>query len=209
MKIDQLQNLSPKTINTIVASHGKDTCGLSPEMAEYIWQLTRAYELFTGDNSDGSMLSAARLLQQEFPAISIATARRRISESVSLMHSGSENTAEEWLDYYADKMDRLGKLCEQNGELEAARRAYDQAREYRCTAAAGRVDPERVKFRRILVSPDVQLERLGLGSDGIRELLRRSAVLIESSNLSTKDKERVIDDLKLEMGVEDVEYEEA
>ena len=209
MKIEQLQNLSPKTINTIVASKGQDYCGLSPEMAKYIWQLTRAYDILTGKDSDGSMLSAARLLQSEFPEISIATARRRVSESITLMHSGLENTAEEWLDYYADKMDRLGKLCEENGELEAARRAYDMAREYRCNAAAGRVDPERVKFKRILVSPDVQLERLGLGNDGIRELLRRSVALIESSNLPTKDKERVKGDLKLEMGVEDVEYEEA
>ena len=105
-------------------------------------------------------------------------------------------------------MDKLGSLCEKNGELEAARRSYEKAAEFRVKAAEGRVDPERTKYRRMLVSPDVQGERLGLGNVGMRELLRKSKQLIEQSGLSTRDKERVIDELELEAGIEDVEYEE-
>ena len=210
MLSDQVRNIAPKTINAIVASKGKDACGLPEELAEYIWQLSRAYEIFTGSESDGSMLSAARTLQKEFPTISISTARRRVSDSITLMHSGAENTPEEWYEFYADKMDRLGKLCEQNGELEAARRCYDQALEYRVKASAGRVDPERIKYRRLLVSPDVQADRLGLGGAGLRELLRKSRELIEQSGLSAKDKERVMQDLVLETGqIEEVEYQDA
>lgn len=210
MLSDQVRNIAPKTINAIVASKGKDACGLPEELAEYIWQLSRAYEIFTGSESDGSMLSAARTLQKEFPTISISTARRRVSDSITLMHSGAENTPEEWYEFYADKMDRLGKLCEQNGELEAARRCYDQALEYRVKASAGRVDPERIKYRRLLVSPDVQADRLGLGGAGLRELIRKSRELIEQSGLSAKDKERVMQDLVLEAGhVEEVEYQDA
>ena len=209
MLSDQVRNIAPKTINAIVASKGQDTCGLPAELADYIWQLSRAYELFTGQESDGSMLSAARALQREFPAISISTARRRVSDSITLMHSGADNTPEEWYEFYADKMDRLGKLCEQNGELEAARRSYEQALEYRVKAAAGRVDPERIKYKRLLVSPDVQADRLGLGGAGMRELLRKSRQLIEQSGLSAKDKERLLQDLELETGqIEDIEYQD-
>lgn len=206
--IEQIRNLDPKTLNVIVSTKGEKIGDATPELAEKVLQLTRAYEIFTGQDSDGTILGAAKLLQKEFPSISIATARRRISESISLIHAEMGNTPDVWLEFYADKMDRLGSLCEKNGELEAARRSYEIACEYRTKAAAGRVDPERTKFRRMLVSPDVQAARLGLDS-GMRELLARSKQLIEQSGLSAKDKERVINELELEAGIVDVEYEEA
>lgn len=208
MDIEQIKNLSPLKVNTIVSSKGEDPAGVSPELAQYVCQVRRAYELFTSDESDGTIMGAAQQLQKEFPAISLRTARRRISEGIALVHSEMETTPEVWLELYADKMDKLGSLCEKNGELEAARRSYEKAAEFRVKAAEGRVDPERTKYRRMLVSPDVQGERLGLGNVGMRELLRKSKQLIEQSGLSTRDKERVIDELELEAGIEDVEYEE-
>ncbi len=206
--IEQIRNLDPKTLNVIVSTKGEKIGDATPELAEKVLQLTRAYEIFTGPDSDGTIMGAAQQLQKEFPSISIATARRRISESISLIHAEMGNTPDVWLEFYADKMDKLGHLCEKNGELEAARRSYEIACEYRTKAAAGRVDPERTKYRRMLVSPDVQAARLGLDS-GMRELLARSKQLIEQSGLSAKDKERVISELELETGIVDVEYEEA
>ncbi len=208
MNIEQIRNLDPKTLNIIRSSKGEHIGDASPELAMYALQLTRAYELFTGPDSDGTIIGAANQLQKEFPTISLSTARRRVSESVALIHTEMETPPDVWLGFYADKMDKLGSLCEKNGELEAARRSYEIACEYRVKAAEGRVDPERIKYRRMLVSPDVQGERLGLGNTGIRELLRKSRALIEQSGLSAKDKERVLSDLELEAGIEDVAYEE-
>ena len=206
--IEQIRNLDPKTVSTIVQTKGQQLGNASPEMAEYILQLTRAYEIFTGSESDGTIMGAAQKLQNEFPQISIRTARRRVSESISYVHSQMDNCPEEWLEFYADKMDHLANMCEKNGELEAARRSYEIACEYRTKAAEGRVDPERTKYRRMLVSPDVQAARLGLGGTGIRELLARGKQLIEESGLSNKDKERVLQELELETGIEDIDYEE-
>ena len=208
--IEQIRNLDPKTLNIIVSTKGEKIGDATPELAEKVLQLTRAYEIFTGPDSDGTIMGAAQQLQKEFPSISIATARRRISESISLIHAEMGNTPDVWLEFYADKMDRLGKQCEKNGELEAACRSYEIACEYRVKAAEGRVDPERIKFKRMLVSPDVQAARLGLGGAGMRELIARGKQLIEESGLSSKDKERVLKELDLETGfVEDVDYEEA
>lgn len=206
--IEQIRNLDPKTVNIIVQTKGQQVGTASPEIAEYILQLTRAYEIFTGQESDGTIMGAAQLLQKEFPQISIRTARRRVSESISYVHSQMDNCPDEWLEFYADKMDRLGHQCEMNGELEAARRSYEIACEYRVKASEGRVDPERTKYRRMLVSPDVQAARLGLAGTGMRELLARGKQLIEESGLSNKDKARVLQELELETGIEDIEYEE-
>ena len=60
----------------------------------------------------------------------------------------------------------------------------------------------------MLVSPDVQAARLGLGGAGMRELLARGKQLIEESGLSNKDKERVLNELEMEAGIEDIDYEE-
>lgn len=206
--IEQIRNLDPKTVNIIVQTKGKQFGTASPEIAEYILQLTRAYEIFTGQESDGTIMGAASVLQKEFPQISIRTARRRVSESISYVHSQMDNCPDEWLEFYADKMDRLGHQCEMNGELEAARRSYEIACEYRVKASEGRVDPERVKFKRLLVSPDIQADRLGLDGAGMRELIARAKELIKKSGLSAKDSKRVNDDLDLETRAEDVEYEE-
>lgn len=208
--LDQIRNLDPKTVSIIKETKGQQIGAASPEVAQYILQISRAYEIFTGPDADGTIMGAAIQLQKEFPQISIRTARRRVSESISYVHSQMDTCPDEWLEFYADKMDRLGKLCEKNGELEAARRSYEIACEYRVKAAEGRVDPERIKFKRMLVSPDVQATRLGLGGSGMRELIARGKQLIEESGLSSKDKERVLKELDLETGfVEDVDYEEA
>jgi len=206
--LEQIRNLDPKTVNIIQKTNGEQLGTATPEMAQYILQISRAYEIFTDTESDGTIISAAIRLQKEFPRISIATARRRVSESISYVHSQMDVCPEEWLEFYADKMDKLGNLCEKNGELEAARRSYEKACEYRTKAAAGRVDPERIKFKRMLVSPDVQAERLGLGTAGMRELIARGKQLIEESGLSNKDKERVLKELEMEAGIEDVACEE-
>lgn len=207
--LDQIRNLDPKTVSIIKQTKGEQLGTATPEIAQYILQISRAYEIFSGPESDGTIMSAAIQLQKEFPQISIRTARRRISESISYVHSQTDTCPEEWLEFYADKMDKLGHLCEKNGELEAARRSYEIACEYRTKAAAGRVDPERIKFKRMLVSPDVQAARLGLGGAGMRELIARGKQLIEESGLSNKDKERVLSELEMEAGIEDITYEEA
>jgi hypothetical protein len=206
--LDQIRKLDPKTVSIIRQTKGQQLGTATPEMAQHILQISRAYDIYTGTESDGTIMSAAIQLQKEFPQISIATARLRVSESVSYVHSQMDTCPDEWLEFYADKMDRLGHLCEKNGELEAARRSYEIACEYRVKAAAGRVDPERIKYRRMLVSPDVQAARLGLGGTGMRELLARGKQLIEESGLSSKDKERVLNELELEAGIEDIDYEE-
>jgi len=42
----------------------------------------------------------------------------------------------------------------------------------------------------------------------MRELLARGKQLIEESGLSNKDKERVLNELEMEAGIEDIDYEE-
>lgn len=209
MNIEKIRSLSPLTINRVVETQGRDTCSLPAEDIQYILQLNRASELMRDhEQVDGSQLSVARALQREFPALSLRTARRRVADCISYLYSDSSNTPEEWHEFYADKMDMLAQIAEQNGNIESARRCYQQAHDYRELAAAGRVAPERVRFKRILVSPDVDASRMGLGGEGIRDLLRRANKIIDESNIPQKEKERLRRETELETGIEDVSFEE-
>lgn len=207
MNIEKIRNLSPKTINTIVESKGLHTEGLTQDMVDYILQLNRASELLKSPDCDGSQLSVARVLQAEFPTLSLRTARRRVSDCIAYLYSEADNTADNWHEFYADKMDMLGRAAEQNGDLEAARRCYQQAHDYRIQAAEGRIEPDRVQFKRILVSPDVDAERMGLGTEGLRELMQHAADIIQKSAIPQKEKERTLREIELETGIEDVNFE--
>lgn len=204
MNIEQLRNLDPKTISLVIRDHGSNTHGLSPDLADYLLQINRAAELMRSTDSDGSQLSVARLLQQDYPDLSLSTARRRVSDAVAYLYQQTGNTAEQWHEFYADKMDRLAQQAEQNGDLESARRCYQQAHDYRTLAAEGRVDPERIRHKRILVSPDVDASRMGLGSSGLRELYRQAADIISQAQIPQKEKERTLRDIELETGIEDI-----
>lgn len=205
MNIEQIRNLPPATILQVVDSKGTNTAGLPPEMVQYILQLNRASEIMRSDETDGSQLACARLLQQEFPQISLRTARRRMADAITYLFSEEDNTPEQWHAFYADKMDRLAHAAEQSNDLSTAMKCYAEAHEMRVQAAAGRVDPERTRFRQILVSPDVQAGRMGLDETGMRELLRKAGQIIDRSNIPQREKERIRQETQLETGIEDAE----
>ena len=213
MNIAELRNLPAKTINVIIESHGANTLGCTPEQVAYILQLHRATELLRPDNreegNDGSQLAAARLLRKDFPDISLRTARRRIGDAVTYMYADQNNTAEDWHLFYADKMEALGRRAESDGDMTTAMRCYSQAHDYRVLASEGKVDPERIQHKRILVSPDVQTSRMGLDDTGMRDLMQHAYRLIEQSSIPQREKERLRKETQLETGIEDAEFEDA
>lgn len=208
MNIEQIRNLPPSVILQVVESKGRTAAGLSAEMVQYILQLNRASELMRSAETDGSQLACARLLQQEFPQISLRTARRRMADAITYLYSEEDNTPEQWHAFYADKMDRLGHAAEQIKDFSTAMKCYSEAHEMRVLAAAGRVDPERTRFRQILVSPDVQAGRMGLDETGMRELLRKANQIIDRSNIPQREKERIMQETQLETGIEDADFTE-
>ena len=191
MTLDQIRNLPPETVNTIVLSKGGNSAGLSDEQVQFLLQLNRAAELMNDPESDGSQLGVARRLQQEFPEISLRTARRRVSDAVSYLYTDQQNTPEQWHELYADKMDSLAKMALENGDISTALKCMQAAHDLREKAAGARVDPALTQFRQIIVSPDVDNERMGLSGDGMRGLLSQAYQMIEKSNLPEKEKERL------------------
>ena len=93
--LDQIRNLDPKTVSIIKETKGQQIGAASPEVAQYILQISRAYEIFTGPDADGTIMGTAIQLQKEFPQISIRTARRRVSESISYVHSQMDTCPDE------------------------------------------------------------------------------------------------------------------
>lgn len=202
MNLEQIRNLPPKTVNLVLQSGGRDAAGLPPEAVQLLLQINRAAELMRSDETDGSQLAVARLLQQEFPDISLRTARRRVADCITYLYSDETGTPEQWHAFYADKMDRLGRAAETAGDSATAMRCYQQAHDYRVEAAAGRVDPERTRFRQIIVSPDLEMQRMGLDDAGIRALMQDAYRLIEQSDLPEKEKERLRQEAALETDYE-------
>ena len=205
MTLDQIRNLPPGTVNTIVRSQGTNAAGLTPAEVQFLLQLSRAAELLNDPEQDGSQLAMAKQLQHEFPDISLRTARRRIADAVTYLYSDQQNTPEQWHELYADKMDALARKAEEAGDIATALKCYREAHDLREKAAGARVDPALTQYRQIIVSPDVMNERLGLNDTGMRQLMSQARELIQRSNLPEKEKERLNRETLLETGIEENE----
>ena len=204
MTIEQIRNLPPGTVNTVVRTKGTDAAGLTAEQVQYLLQINRAAELLNDPATDGSQLAMARQLQSEFPDISLRTARRRISDAVAYLYTDQQNTPEQWHELYADKMDALGRKAEEAGDISTAMKCYQQAHDLREKAAGARVDPALTQFRQIIVSPDLDNSRMGLNDSGMRALMQQAYELIDRSNIPEKEKQRLRQETLLETGIEEL-----
>ena len=193
-----VQELSPAVINGVVLSGGKQTFGLNAEEVSYLLQLDRAATLL--QQGESSMLEIARQLQRENPKMSLRTCRRRVDDAVKYLYTNSSATAQNWNEFYAEKMERLALGAENAGDLKTAAMCYQRARDYRIEAAVEKVDPERVKFKPMIVSPDVMPERLGLNKGKTRDLLQAAEQFIKRTDLPEKEKERLMRETEMEAG---------
>lgn len=205
-KISQLRAMPVKTVNAFLKSRDAAACGILPEMAEYILQVNEAANLLRDYPNIGD---AAAQLQKLYPHISLHCARDRISDALNYFNANCTITSDAWNLYYADVMMDLYTKAIKAGDLKEARLCLDKAREYRCEAASHNIDPALIRFKEQLISPDVELERMGVQKDSMAEAYRKAIEIIETRELSGADKERLKKELESELGIEDaVVYED-
>ena len=70
------------------------------------------------------------------------------------------------------------------------------------------MDPERVKFKHILVSPDIQLPRMGIKPQGLLNAHKTLIKFINERDIPDVEKQRLIGEASREMNVQDVEHED-
>ena len=200
--MNKFENLSPEIIQQILI--GKELVNIQPDVVQYVLQLDKASKVFKGN-----VTKAANQLREKFPELSFRTAKERVYDAMRYLHAGDDALpAKYWYNYYADYYQQMAELYSQTKYLaKYAKSCIDKSLECRIKAAGNDVNPELLKFKEQLISPDVKLERLAIKEENMLQAWNDALEMIDSFEISETDKKKLKIETATEIGV-DTEFEE-
>ena len=219
--IEHLQKLPPETVEQFLSSRDAEALNIPPKLAEYILQLNEAANLLR----EYKYISECALkLKESYPDLSFSTCKNRIYDAIKYFNDSSNVTAPEWNYFFADVMMKLAyenekekqQIIEYNGKpvsiitknLKEARYCYMEARKYYLEASANAIDPERIRFKHQIVSADMELDRMGVKKQGFLNAYKKALSIIDNTDATDKDKQRMIDEVERELNITDIPHEE-
>ncbi len=203
--IEHLQKLSPEIVEKFLEFRDAKAVGIPHALAEYILQINEASNLH---RTTHSITECAKKLQLSYPELSIHTCKSRIYDALNYLNSDCNVTSEAWLIYYADMLMKLFEVNLVAHNLREARNCLLRSCEYRIRASANAIDPDRIKFKPQIVSPDIELERMGVKRSGILNAYRKALSIISKQDTTDSEKQRQVDEVVRELNIKDVDYEE-
>ncbi len=203
--IEHLQKLSPEIVERFLEFRDAKALGIPNALADYILQINEASNLH---RTTHSITECAKKLQQSYPELSIHTCKSRIYDALNYLNSDCNVTSEAWLLYYADMLMKLFEVNLVAHNLREARNCLLRSCEYRIKASANAIDPDRIKFKPQIVSPDIELERMGVKRSGILNAYRKALNIISKQDATDSEKQRQVDEVVRELNIKDADYEE-
>lgn len=200
--IEQVKKLPIDVVEGFLNEKDAVKYGIPEDIANYILQLNSAQIVY---KENRSISDAALKLQKEYPKLSVSTCRQRIYDSINFLNTTSTVTAESWNLYFADEMMRLHDLNIITKDFKEARLCLEKAREFRIEAAANIIDPERIKFRPQIVSPDIEIERMGVKKQGLLQAYKKAMKLIDQRDIPEVEKQRLKSEVERELNIQTIE----
>lgn len=196
------KKLPVKIIESFLETRDSKSLGIPEAMGHYILQLNFAANTF---RKEPSIQSAAKIVQGEFKDLSISTCRQRVFDAIAYLNLECSVTASSWNMYYADKMEDLFMTNLAALDLKEARKCAELARKYRIEASSDIIDPERITFKPQIVSPDMEIARMGVKKSGLLDAYNRGLSIINKLSISDTEKIRLQKELEDELGIEEAE----
>ena len=203
--IEQMQRLDIAILNNFLETKNAEACGIPVKLAEYILQINFAANLH---KKYPSITECAKKLQQEYPLLTVYACRQRIYDAINYLNTGCTVTTEAWNLYFADQMMALRDVNLAAHNFKEARICMEKAREFRIEASANAIDPDRVRFKPQIVSPDIQLERMGISPKGLLEAYSRAKAIIDKKDIPDNEKQRILGEARRELNITDADYED-
>ncbi|MDR2129601.1 MAG: hypothetical protein LBP56_00290 [Odoribacteraceae bacterium] len=204
MSLAQLQKISIDIVQRFLDTRDAKSCGLAPALAEYILQVNFASNLH---KKYASITECASKLRHEFPSLSIHACRQRVYDAINYFNSDCTVTSEAWNNYFADQMMALRDVNLVAHNFKEARICMEKARNYRIEASSGLIDPRLKEFKPQIVSPDLQLDRMGIKREGLLSAYRKAVNIITKRDIPETEKKRLIKEVETELDIEDAKTE--
>jgi hypothetical protein len=173
-------------------------------LQKYIIHLDRAIEIM---RYCGDLYKSVRQLMDEFhdEGMSFSVARSRIYDAIHYFHLNNQVKNEAWDQYYADRFEVMANDNKKLGDLKEARLCLEKAHELRTSRDENAINPDDLKIKDQVISPDLTPERLGLKERNLRKLWLETNTFLEELELDPGHRKRI---LKEAAEVLDVDYEE-
>lgn len=204
MSLPQLQKLSVEVVQRFLEVRDAKSCGIAPALADYILQVNFASNLH---KKYASITECARKLQQEYPDLSIHTCRQRIYDAVNYFNCDCNVTSEAWNNYFADQMMLLRDVNLIAHNFKEARLCMQEARKYRIEASSNIIDPRLKEFKPQIVSPDLEIQRMGVKGQGLLKAYNQAKEIIMKRDIPESEKKRLVEEVERELNISEAEYE--
>jgi hypothetical protein len=190
------ENLSPETIQDILAGRSRDS--VSPDVVQFVLEMDAAARFFKGN-----VMKAAKALREEYPHLTIRTARERVYASIRYLHVGEKSlSSKDWYTYYADRYEELASLYSRSPQtVRYAKRCFDSALECRLKVSDMGVPEDFLKIRTFLISPDVSIDRLSITEINLHKAFKEGMKLIDTFDISEMERKRIGKEFSEELGV--------
>jgi hypothetical protein len=202
--IEELQKIAPEIVQRFLEIRDPEKCGIPLKMADYILQINEAANLF---KKNSSINICAQQLQKSYKNLSVSTCRQRVFDAINYLHADCSVTAESWNLYFSDEMMKLRDINMVSNNFREARICMERARTYRIDASSHAINPALLKFKQQIVSPDFELERMGIKKKGLLGAFKQGMKIINSRDIKDSDKQRLMTEMKRELDITDVDYE--
>lgn len=159
---EKLERLHPEIIQNYFNSGNPS--GIPPEVISYIEKIDKIPELY---RRHGSPSRTAQELKRLYPDLfpSQNTARALVYLAINHFHLNSSVKNQAWDNLYADRFDELAQIEVKNGNIEAAKRIYNEAHRLRTIRNDDAIDTDKLRPLIQVISPQVTPEMLELDGD--------------------------------------------
>ncbi|GAB1358573.1 hypothetical protein MASR1M31_03510 [Porphyromonadaceae bacterium] len=203
--IEHLQKLQPEIVESFLESRDAKRLGIPPKLASYILQINEASNL---NRKYHSISECAKQLQKSYPELSIPTCKSRIYDAINYLNNGCSVTSEAWYLYYADMFIKLFEVNLVAHNFSEAHRCLSKSCEYRIKASASAIDPDRIKFKPQIISPDIELDRMGIKKNGLLSSYKKALEIIDNLDTNESERHRLISEVERELNIKEITHEE-
>lgn len=205
--LEHLQRLPVERIENFLSHRNAKKAGIPEALANYIIELNDAYNL---NKKYRSVSECSKQMRIKYPYLSISTCKSRIYDAINFFNADCSVTASAWNNYFADRMELLADVCLTAHKFEQVDRCWTKAREWRIEASANVINPELTRYKPILASADLNIKRMtGSMPNGLLGAWEEIQSIVSKIDTSPTERERLLEEAKRELNIEDTEYEEA
>ena len=177
---------------------------LSKKTQEYIIRLDKAAEV---QHFEPNITRAAKTLRTypECCTLSFSECRDLIYDAINYFHINSTVKNEAWDNYYADRLEDLFLVAIKSKNITEARRCLERAHNWRTNRDENAINPEDLKVKDQLISPDITAARLHIEEFNLHNLWREGKNMINKFDISDKEKSKILTEFSNTI---DVDYDD-